>query len=232
MIDISTLNGTHRLEYIFGENDGPITNRFNWLKGALLGDIQTFENTMQSAPRLVQGGGNLSIPIIICTGLELASALYVGETSYIRKVPKYDATTNVEHFINEFFIGRAHEIPRLIWDGVRNGIDHLFFPKPLRYSEFTIQFTFYRGGESQAIKTNNFIEMRINISELFNIFGQALERFEDRLRNEAQLQLNFITAWDSFESYIRNIDPSETEKFREARYLLAELNQTDHVRLF
>jgi hypothetical protein len=213
-------------------NSGPITNRFNWLKKALLGDIQTFENTIQSAPWLVQGGGNLSIPIVICTGLELASALYVGGTNYIGKVQKYDATTNVELFINEFFIGHAREIPRLIWDGVRNGIDHLFFPKALRYSEFTIQFTFYRGGESQAIKTNNFIEMRINISELFSIFKQAIERFEDRLRIEDQLQLKFITAWDSFESYIRNIDPSETKKFREAQFLLVELNQTDHVRLF
>jgi len=151
MIDISTLNRTQRLEYIFGENNGPIANRFSWLKEALLGDIQTFENTIQSAPRLVQGGGNLSIPIVICTGLELASALYVGETSYIKKVQKYDSTTNVEQFINEFFIGRAREMSRLIWDGVRNGIDHLFFPKSLQYSQFTFQFTFYRGGESEAI---------------------------------------------------------------------------------
>src|SRR5919106_1819205 len=83
---------------------------------------------------LIVGGGNLSVPILICTGLELASALYVGDTSYIKKVPKYDATTNVEQFINEFFTGRARQMPLLIWDGVRNGIDHLFFPKPLQYS--------------------------------------------------------------------------------------------------
>ena len=233
MIDASKMNDTQRVNYIFDDETGPIGKRFSWLKSALMGDVQTFENTVQSGNQsLIVGGGNLSVPILICTGLELASALYVGDTSYIKKVPKYDATTNVEQFINEFFTGRARQMPLLIWDGVRNGIDHLFFPKPLQYSNYIIMFTFYRGGESQVTITNNIIEMRIEISELFQVFRKAIEQYETKLKSEADLQVKFITAWDSFESYIRNIDPSEKQKFGEAGYLIGELVRANTVKLF
>jgi hypothetical protein len=100
---------------------------------------------LQSAPQLVQGGGNLIIPILVCTGLELASSLYVGKTDYLNH-SKYNATVNVEKFINDFFLGCAREIPLLVWDGVRNGVDHLFVPKSIQYS----------GTESKAIKTGKF----------------------------------------------------------------------------
>jgi hypothetical protein len=62
MIDVNNTDDTQRTEYIFGDHVGPVTNRFGWLEGALLGDIQTFVNTLQTASHLVQGGGNLSIP--------------------------------------------------------------------------------------------------------------------------------------------------------------------------
>jgi len=87
--------------------------------------------------------------------LELASSLYVGMTDYLNH-SKYNATVSVEKFINNFFSGCAREIPLLIWDGVRNGVDHLFVPKSIQYSHFTIQFTFCGGTESKAIKTGKF----------------------------------------------------------------------------
>jgi hypothetical protein len=91
--------------------------------------------------------------------LELASSLYVGMTDYLNH-SKYNATVNVEKFINDFFPGCARVIPLLVWDGVRNRVDHLFVPKSIQYSQFTIQFTiqftFYGGTESKAIKTGNF----------------------------------------------------------------------------
>ena len=156
MINVTSMNEKDRKDYIFeNQSDQPIVNRFGWLDHALLDDIKTFVNTLQSAPQLVQGGGNLSIPILVCTGLELASSLYVGMTDYLNH-SKYNATVNVEKFINDFFPGCAREIPLLVWDGVRNGVDHLFVPKSIQYSQFTIQFTFYGGIESKAIKTGKF----------------------------------------------------------------------------
>jgi hypothetical protein len=77
------MSETERLDYIFGHHKNePIVNRFGWLEN-LLGVIKTFENTVRECPQLVEGGGNLSIPILMCTGLELVSALYVGKTNYI-----------------------------------------------------------------------------------------------------------------------------------------------------
>jgi len=40
------------------------------------------------------GAGNISIPVLVCTGLELISKLFVGNTS--------NATKNVSKFIEEF----------------------------------------------------------------------------------------------------------------------------------
>lgn len=199
MINVNSMSEHERMDYIFGDIVGPITNRFGWLQGALLNDIQTLVNTIQLAPQLVRGGGNLSIPIVVCTGLELASSLYVGMTDYLARSKynnpsKYNATLNVEKFINNFFIGHSQEIPRLIWDGVRNGVDHLFIPKFLKYSQFIIQFTFYVGTESQVIRTNNLIEIRINSVELYTALMQSIDRYKTTLLNKADLQCNFITA--------------------------------------
>ena len=112
MINVTFMNEKDRKDYIFeNQSDQPIVNRFGWLDHALLDDIKTFVNTLQSAPQLVQGGGNLSIPILVCTGLELASSLYVGMTDYLNH-SKYNATVSVEKFINDFFSGCAREILR------------------------------------------------------------------------------------------------------------------------
>jgi hypothetical protein len=86
------VNKEEKIDYIFGVHPNqPIKNRFEWLNGALLNDIQTFidgidrfpNGTSESYLRNHHGGGNLSIPILICTGLEFVSALYVGKTKYM-----------------------------------------------------------------------------------------------------------------------------------------------------
>jgi hypothetical protein len=69
LINVNSLNEEQRNDYIFGNQIGPITNRFGWLEGALMGDIQTIVNTNQNGRHLVVGGGNLSIPILVCTAL-------------------------------------------------------------------------------------------------------------------------------------------------------------------
>ena len=87
-----------RLDYIFGDHDEDdyVTNRFGWLD-ALLSDIRSLIDGGQAfvkgeiKPTLggSHGAGNLSIATLVCTGLELVSALYVRDTG-----KKYNATDN------------------------------------------------------------------------------------------------------------------------------------------
>jgi len=113
------MNKEERLDYIFGDhNDDYIANRVGWLN-ALLSDIRALIDGGQGfvkdeiKPMLEgsYGGGNLSIPILVCTGLELLSALYVGKTKYMVS-SEYNATENVRKFVNHFFQGHAKRIPR------------------------------------------------------------------------------------------------------------------------
>jgi hypothetical protein len=69
------------------------------------------------------GAGNISIPVLVCTGLELISKLFVGNTS--------NATENVSKFIDEFFPAHGKKIPRIICDGIRNGTNHNFSPNSI-----------------------------------------------------------------------------------------------------
>ena len=56
---------------------------------------------------------------------------------------EYQADNIVEPFINAFFPKEYREIPRLLWDGIRNGLVHTFSPKPFEYKGSYIKFQFY-----------------------------------------------------------------------------------------
>ena len=156
------MNKKERLDYIFGDhNDDYITNRFGWLN-ALLSDIRTLIDGGQGfvngevKPTLEgsHGAGNVSIPILVCTGLELASALYTGKTGKTA-----NATDNAKNFIQEFFQGNGKNIPRILWDGIRNGTNHAFIPNTIVVSKNRVQFSFFvnhkqRGyGKPKPIRT-------------------------------------------------------------------------------
>ena len=79
------MNKKERLDYIFDDHKGDyIPNRFGWLN-ALLSDIRTLidggqgfakgeiKHTLEGS----HGAGNVSIPTLVCTGLELASTLFL-----------------------------------------------------------------------------------------------------------------------------------------------------------
>lgn len=79
-----------RKKYIFEERFEGRT-RVKWITDCLLGDIRTFldgiENYTDNKERFAfkprpRGGGNLSVPILICTALEFVAALYTGNTKY------------------------------------------------------------------------------------------------------------------------------------------------------
>jgi tetrahydromethanopterin S-methyltransferase subunit G len=233
MINDNSMSEEERNDYIFGDHIRPVINRFSWLEGALLDDIQTFVNAKQQrTPDLVVGGGNLSIAIIVCTGLELASALYTGNTRY-RCGNAYNAEDNVKEFINNFYAGPAREIPRLIWDGVRNGVDHLFNPKSIQYSNRIIRFTFYAkiGMMSYVSKDINEIRIHLNSVELYNELKRAIGEYKIELQGTKELQDNFISAWDSIESHKRDIT-NQQQRSREALSLLTKLQASNFITLF
>src|SRR6266705_6158697 len=89
-------------------------------KGARLRKTKIFDIIVSSKGSEAYGAGNISIPVLVCTGLELISKLFVGNTS--------NATENVSKFIDEFFPAHGKKIPRIIWDGIRNGTNHNFSP--------------------------------------------------------------------------------------------------------
>jgi hypothetical protein len=225
MINVNAMDGLQKLDYIFGKGND---NRFGWLERALVGDIQTLLNAHENAKDTVVGGGNLSIAILVCIGIELASALYAGKTRYLGD---YKAEENVKKFIFDYFTGRVRWIPSIIWDGVRNGVDHLFYPKAFQYDQTTIRFSFYVEGESAVCRNNGSVEIMINSIELFHILEHAIKKYKQILRIDNILQGNFITAWDSIESPV-SIKPTNIQKIDEVRYLLGELNQSNPFRLF
>jgi hypothetical protein len=224
------MDENERRIYIFENQNGNsiVHNRFGWIERSLVGDIQTFLNAIQDPQNPVNGGGNLAIAILVCTGIELASALYTCNTKYLGG---YNAEDNVKSFIFDLFPGHVRWIPRIIWDGVRNGVDHLFIPKNFLYSQTIIRFGFYIEGESAVVRNNNSIQIMINSIQLFHILKHAIQRYREKLQNDITLQRKFIIAWNSIESplFIKHTD---TQKINEARYLLTELGQSNPFRLF
>jgi hypothetical protein len=236
MLDLAEEIG--RLEYIFCTHEGdPIKNRFGWID-ALLSDLETLvvaskesqASTLRSPSELPMGGGNLSIPILICTGLELVSALHAGKTDYPPNAG-YNATNNVACFLKEYFPSHAGMIPRLTWDGVRNGVDHLFIPKSMQHPQTRIQFAFYVQGPSSVTKDkNNNIIIQINSIEFYNTFRQAINNYKIDLEKKTSYQQRFKDAWNSIENYLRDIT-KDPQKSGEVQHLLSELAKTDPINL-
>jgi len=313
-----------RRSYIFEEHfEGEDRTRFSWITDCLLGDIRTFLDGIKEATgtnqkiesKLHQGGGNLSVPILISTALEFVAALYAGKTQdgymkfpfpkeegYVtdlndgkipddlknefknRKFPlpenpavktvaeskkwkikqredletedaetksiyyhvnlmdkgkklhihflgkkEYKSTDNVETFINEFFPKEYQEIPRILWDGVRHGLVHTFYPKFFTYTDSdektsgSVQFQFYVENQnvpSHFKSKNNEIFIRINVFELFRVLEKAIEKYRDRLKCEEKLQENFIQAWSSIEEYTESLDDNQKKEMEKLKKYL------------
>jgi hypothetical protein len=194
------MNKEQRLEYIFGDRPGDyITNRFGWLN-ALLSDIRTLIDGGQGfvngkiEPTLKgsHGAGNVSIPILVCTGLELASALYTGN--------RYNATDNVKKFIEEFFPADLKKIPQILWDGIRNGTTHVFIPNTIRVSRTHVQFSFFvdqsSDKPSSVTKSGLNITIYVNSIQFYHILKRSIDKYRSKLKTDNKLQLDFITAWE------------------------------------
>jgi len=213
----SSMTPQEKEEYIFSPNDD---FGLKWIEDALLGDIQTFldgirhltskgDSNLENFPR---GSGNLSLQILICTGLELASSLFSGIS---KEDNKYNATDNVERFIKKYYPAPYQEIPRIFWDGVRNGLTHNFYPKSYEHNGNAISFTFFvddNGKPSQITKTSDGFRIYINSINAVETLREAIKKYRTDLEKSSDLQDNFIRV---FESIKKPKDNPRNEKIRQ-----------------
>lgn len=136
----------------------------------------------------------------------------------------YNATDNVRRFIKDFFPEKYRDIPFLLWDGIRNGLVHSFYPKSFSYqrgsqrSEGYIRFQFYvedRTVASQFKKYKDTILICINVFELCRVLKKAIEDYLDRLRRDETLQGKFIRSWSSIAEHRDEADSNQSGEVKE-----------------
>ena len=154
------------------------------------------------------GAGNVSIPILVCICLELASALYTGKTE-VKNQSSYHADENVKDFVENFFPEQGVKIPLILWDGIRNGNTHLFMPNVIKVDGTLIKFTFIADMNpadmnpykfSYVTRRNNTIAINLNGIEFYRIFKKNMEKYGTQLDKDDTLQNHFIEAWESIDN--------------------------------
>ena len=238
------LNKSQRFDYIFqNHSNSPVANRFGWIETCLTGDMQTFvdgindflnkkRKSRRTKPR---GGGNLSLPILVSTGLELVSATFVGRTEYMNRSgrPHYNAVENTSKFIKRYFPSNSGNLPNILWDSTRNGITHLFVPKTLKRRGDLIKFTFYVNPKfsSRVERHGKILWVRFNSVEYYRALKRAIASYKVDLLSNRMLQMNFIKAWKSIERKVKCID-KDNEKRSEADFLRKRLKTRPSMKLF
>ncbi len=244
MEDPEKMTKEEKYKYIFEDKSFEGRPRVKWITDCLLGDIRTFldgiENYTDNKERFAfkprpRGGGNLSVPILICTALEFVSRLYVGETKFTSR-EGYNAKENAKKFIEKYFPEKYKAIPSLLWDGIRNGLVHTFSTKPFKYGNNYIRFQFYvedRNIPSRIKKVNDTIRICINVFELYRILENAIENYLEELKkdeNEA-LRDNFIKAWSSIKEDFQREIAKNSEYRDDAKALLDYLGSSSDALL-
>ena len=120
MKDPEKMTKEEKYRYIFEDKSFEGRPRVKWITDCLLGDIRTFldgiENYIDNKERFAfkprpRGGGNLSVPILICTALEFVSRLYVGETKFISS-EGYNAKKTLKNSSKNTFQGSTRRFHR------------------------------------------------------------------------------------------------------------------------
>jgi hypothetical protein len=229
-----TMTPDEKLQYI--------EKNITWLSGALLGDLRTFQDGIElylknkTDPSYIEkrGGGNVALIIPLTTALELASALYTGQTQY-KDGNAYNATENVKQFVERYFPGKGGQIPLLLWDAIRNGVDHLFVLKKTRRGNDLIEIKFFvdpPNAPSTVKKLDVGICVKINSLEFYDIVEQAINAYKNELQTNGNLQDKFIEAWESIKNYTREINEGDEERSKEIDTLLGEWRKSNSFELF
>jgi hypothetical protein len=224
-----------KYKFIFENDPDPdarIKNRFGWLDTALFSDIKTLvygsKCVVDKDIDGSHGAGNVSIPILVCTGLELASRLYAGKD--------VSATDSVKGFIKKYFPDRSpiQSIPLILWEGIRNGTNHVFIPNIIKTTTYLVDFTFFVNHDlpepSFVTKSNNTLKVYVNAIEFYHKLKEAIGRYKSDLEIDETLQCQFIDVWQQIE---QPRDRSKDDNIpNEVKYLLRNLAKSDRLNLF
>lgn len=229
MVDTSKMTSEEKSAYIFTKDKRDGIEPFRWLDLYLIGDMATFLDGINLYHKLPEeylkigvekGGGNLSLPILICTTLELASSFYCGSENG-------NARENVKQFVTKYFPGFYARIPTIFWTGVRNGLTHRFYPNNFKYEEKGVEkevtFHFYVEDANQPshIKKNqNHVSIYLNVPELYKLLKDAIAKYRAELTTNENLKDNFIHVYD-FLRDTQNI--RDQERIRECSLLFERL---------
>jgi hypothetical protein len=194
MLDPSAMSDQSLHDYVFGRDPSRgDTIRWSWLWDCLLGDMRTMlvgiRHYQQSATRQIAdgvrlGGGNLSVPILVTTGLELISRLYKGA----RGDPyHYNAYENVRAFVEACFPAASRRMPWLMWTAVRNGLHHAFRPPSVSDGHTTVSFSFVveRGPSVVVRPRNDSFYIIISAPDLVHVLEGAFEQYKADLQRES-----------------------------------------------
>ncbi|MBU0610093.1 MAG: hypothetical protein KKI08_19565 [Armatimonadetes bacterium] len=224
-------------DYIFTESCAPIGggNRWSWMD-CLVSDLRLFLNGIEAN----NGGGNLTLPIPVCTGVDLVSDLWAGDTDYLH-CRRSGCTCTLDHssfnqtdvacgFVTQYFRGPVRQIPHILWDCVRNGLTHCFMPKTLTDAGHVVRFSFTAGGVAEpcAIQTLGAVTViRINVHDLVDALEIALQTYRADLASDPVLQANFRRAWESLEAQSRQAHGDYQTELNLVRTLAAPVGLFD-----
>ncbi len=248
MTDCENMTTQEKYDFIFTPQPDSrlIDSRFDWIEKSFLGDIQTYidgihifierNKRKDYSDDLPRGGGNIAVPMIICSGLELISSLFAGKSKLKdnKAQNNYDATANVETFVKKYFPGDSKKFPRIFWDGIRNGIMHTFQPNFYSFDykgiEYKINYIFFVEDRLQShirIEGKQIL-IFINSLELFVVLKNAIENYKIDLEKNEELQDKFITAWENYEEP-STIKSSSKLKYHEALDILKKSENSPSI---
>lgn len=182
--------------------------------------LDTFTNKLKEI--IKNNGFNISDNAVIGSisknEIRIDKYLIKKEGEKIKCYELYNATDNVLKFIEDFFDKEYREIPRLLWDGMRNGLIHTFYPKTFTHqvsgqnSIEYIEFEFAVQTHRETLwykKDKDKIGLFLNIFELFEVFEKAVYTYIDELKTKEDLQKKFIKAWSSIENYSGEVNKQQ-----------------------
>ncbi len=259
-VDPRVMTPTEKQGYVFDPQPAQGNKvRWEWVE-CLLRDIETFQwgirEGVQANKVCGLGGGNFSVPILVCTGIDLLSDLYQGMTDYVHR-PGFGQGRAAYRFISDYFNGNIAAVPRTVWDAMRNGLTHVFMAKRIEFPNKNCAVTFEFGvekDEHSEIRCEGAGEfsMLINSLEFFSAFEKAARKYEAHLRGNKPAPYGsppeplidrYIDAWASIENHPRKpqceakikggpLFPEPPNKGDEADWLRSNVTSGKPVPLF
>jgi hypothetical protein len=240
-------------DYIFSPDPDNLNRiRWNWIEQCLLGDIRTFldgiamcycnepvKQALTECDGISRGGGNLSVPVLIGTAVDLLSDLYSDET---------DETLRARCFIRDFFPGGSQHIAWLLWDGMRNAMTHCYLPREYDTGGGKcIRFVFTNAPSDaerclvvQEATTGDAVIV-VNVFGLYRALRSAVMDYRGQLGDSPELQAQFRKAWGPIEQRQKLKGPQNQTRENElglmdmqgeASYLQAQLAKHSVIPLF